>query len=294
MPAYNAARFIGESIESVLSQTYANLNLYVVDDGSTDQTGDVVSSFSDDRITYLRREHGGPSAARNTGLAASRAPFVAFLDADDRWRPAKLAAQVDMLEREPSVGIVHGFQVTIDAAGAPVVERRGGLRGYVFNDLLRGNIVTGSASIVLVRRSAFDRLGPFREDLHVAEDWEMWLRIARVYAFDHVPEVLVEVRAHDQGLQQNLPLMAEGRIRMYDDVVASMNLSGRQRARIARACFTPSVYDFALSEQPTRALQAFLRLLAIDPSAVSELKSARYYLSILLLAVKEQRRVLRS
>src|SRR5437588_870614 len=111
------------------------------------------------------------------------------------------AAQVDMLEREPSVGLVHGFQLTIDAGGRPIVERRGGLRGYVFDDLLGGNLVTGSASVALVRRTAFERLGMFREDLPVAEDWEMWLRIARAYAFDHVPDVLVDVRAHDHGLQ---------------------------------------------------------------------------------------------
>src|SRR5438067_1462792 len=150
MPAYEAGAFIAEAIESVLSQTYEHLRLFVVDDGSTDRTREIVAAFRDDRVHYLRRAHGGPSAARNTGLSASDAPFVAFLDADDRWRPHKLAAQVDMLEREPSVGLVHGFQLTIDAGGRPIVERRGGLRGYVFDDLLGGNLVTGSASVALV------------------------------------------------------------------------------------------------------------------------------------------------
>ncbi|HEY2374034.1 MAG TPA: glycosyltransferase [Gaiellaceae bacterium] len=294
MPAYNAGEYIAEAIESVLAQTHGDLELFVVDDGSTDETREVVASFRDGRVNYLHRDHGGPSAARNTGIRASGALFVAFLDADDRWRPDKLAAQIDMLNREPSVGLVHGFQLTIDARGAPVVERRGGLRGYVFDALLGGNLVTGSASVAVVRRSALERLGTFREDLPVAEDWEMWLRIARKYAFDHVPEILVEVRAHEKGLQQNPQLMAEGRIRMHDDVVASMRLTRRQRARFAEACFKPSIYDFALAEKHGRALHTLLRLVAADRRAISELRSIRYYLWLVIMAAKEQRRALLS
>lgn len=290
MPAHNAETYIGEAISSVLGQTYSDLRLYVVDDGSSDETPEIVASFDDSRVVYIRREHGGPSAARNTGLAASDAPYVAFLDADDRWRAHKLAAQVDMLEREPSVGLVHGFQLTIDARGGPIHERTGGLRGYVFDQLLTGNLVTGSASIVLVRRKAFARLGPFREDLAVAEDWEMWLRIARVFAFDHVPDVLVDVRSHENGLQQDLLLMADGRLRMYDEVVTAISLEGRRRARLARACLIPSIADFAAANRPERALRTFARLVRADPTAVTELRASRFYLWLAVMTVKGRRR----
>jgi glycosyltransferase involved in cell wall biosynthesis len=288
MPTYNAGRFIGEAIQSVLSQTYSDLQLYVVDDGSTDDTGAIVAAFDDTRVHYLRRDHRGPSAARNVGIAASSSPLVAFLDADDHWRPHKLAAQVELLEREPNVGLVHGFQQTIDSDGAAIGELGGGLRGAVFDDLLRGNLVTGSASVVLVRRSVFTELGCFREDLFVAEDWEMWLRIASAYPFDHVPDVLVAVRVHEQGLQQDRLVMADGRVRMYDEVVGS--LRGRRRARFARSCLTPSVYDYALSGHSIRALATFGRLLIANPLALSELKSFRYYLRILIMALREPRR----
>jgi glycosyltransferase involved in cell wall biosynthesis len=294
MPTYNTARFIREAIQSVLSQTYSDLALYVVDDGSTDETAEIVASFDDSRVHYVRRDHGGPSAARNVGIAASTAPLIAFIDADDRWRPQKLAAQVELLEREPDVGLVHGFQQTIDAHGAVIGELAVGLRGDVFADLLRGNVLTGSASIVVVRRSVFVALGMFREDLFVAEDWEMWLRIASAYTFDHVPDVLVEVRVHDRGLQQDRLGMAHGRIRMYDEVVASLRLRGRPRARLARSCLTPSVYDYALSGHPERALSTFARLLVANPLALSELRSFRFYLWIVIMALKRRRVTLSS
>jgi len=288
MPTYNTGRFIGEAIQSVLSQTYSDLKLYVVDDGSTDETAAIITSFDDSRIHYLRRDRGGPSAARNVGIAASSSPLVAFLDADDRWHPHKLAAQVELLEREPDVGLVHGFQQTIDSDGAEIGELTAGLRGDAFDDLLRGNFVTGSASIVLVRRRVFTELGCFREDLFVAEDWEMWLRIANAYPLDHVPDVLVAVRVHEKSLQQNRLVMAEGRIRMYNEVVGSLRLRGRRRARFARSCLTPSVYDYALSGHPIRSLATFGRLLMANPLALSELKSFRFYW-ILIMASKERR-----
>jgi glycosyltransferase involved in cell wall biosynthesis len=289
MPAYNAGQFIRVAIDSVLAQTHTNLQLYVVDDGSTDATPEIVASMDDERVNYVFRQHGGPSAARNTGIAASDAPYIAFLDADDRWCPQKLTAQVGMLEREPSVALVHGFQRTIDATGAAMVERGGGLRGYVFDSLLGGNLVTGSASVALVRRRALDRVGGFREDLLVAEDWELWLRIARAYAFDHVPEILVEVRVHKDGLQQNVLGMARGRIKMFEETAVSMSLGRRERATLARACLLPSVSDFALAGQPVTALRTLLRLIRLDPGSVSALRAARFYLWIVVMAVKQLR-----
>ena len=93
MPAFNAAEFIGEAIDSVLAQTFTDWESTVVDDGSIDGTPDIVSSYSDDRVRLLRIEHSGLAAARNRGLAESRSPFVAFLDADDFWRREKLNAK---------------------------------------------------------------------------------------------------------------------------------------------------------------------------------------------------------
>lgn len=289
MPAHNSSRFIGEAIESVLSQSYGELELFVVEDDSSDGTGDVIRAFSDSRLRHLTGTYGGPSAARNAALRSSTAPLVAFLDADDRWKPDKLASQVDLMRRLPEVGLVHGFQETIDADGRVIGHLEGGLEGNVFDTLLRGNLVTGSASIVLVRREAFERLGLFREDLFVAEDWEMWLRLASTYDFSHVPEVLVSVRVHERGLQQNRLVMAEGRVRMYSEALQSYDLSRRQRARFARACLTPSVYDYALSGQPNIALATYARLLAANPLALAELKSFRFYLWIVVMALKARR-----
>src|SRR5687768_12542943 len=106
IPAYNYGRFVGAAIESVLGQTFADFELVVVDDGSTDDTGDVVARYSDSRLRYIRKENAGLPAARNTGIRAGTADLVAFLDADDTWLPGKLAAQAPLFAADPGLVLV--------------------------------------------------------------------------------------------------------------------------------------------------------------------------------------------
>src|SRR5579864_8740685 len=106
IPAYNAARFLGDAIQSVLNQTYSNFEVVVVNDGSTDDTESVVRSFGD-RLFYVKQANKGVSAARNEGIKRARGQYVAFLDSDDVWLPTKLAEQIPFLEQNPEVGLVY-------------------------------------------------------------------------------------------------------------------------------------------------------------------------------------------
>jgi glycosyltransferase involved in cell wall biosynthesis len=177
IPAHNQARFLGQAIESALGQTHADLELIVVNDGSTDDTREVIRAFADPRLRYVEQENQGLSAARNAGLRGAWGRFVSFLDADDLFLPTKLADLLAALTADPEADLAAGQALPIDEQGHRV--------GHAFDrplpadpaDLLFGNpLHVGS---VLLRRAALDRVGAFDVSLRSYEDWDMWLRLAR-------------------------------------------------------------------------------------------------------------------
>jgi glycosyltransferase involved in cell wall biosynthesis len=204
MPAYNAGRHVAESVRSVQAQTFDRWELVVVDDGSTDETGEVVQSLAsvDARVRYVRRPNGGQAAARNTGLGAARGTLVAFLDADDLWLSDKLAAQLEVLERT-GVDLVYTDGYIFSDDGAESAEERfhivpGETRGVeMFRTLFVSNRI-GTLS-VLVKRSALDAVGLFDENraYQNCEDYDLWMRLAKWGAgFYGMPEKLMRYRRH--------------------------------------------------------------------------------------------------
>lgn len=215
IPTYNNAWFLKEAIDSVLAQTHPAHEIIVVDDGSTDDTGAVVQAYP--QVKYIKKENGGPNSARNVGLAQATGELVAFLDADDRWEPIKLARQVALFEQHPELGLVYGNYKIIDTDGAdcpdiPTVPLDKELKGMVFEKLLPGNLILGSASNVLIKKSVFDTVGVFDETLRVGEDWDMWLRIAEKYPIDYVDAILVAIRRHTSNQTNNLAHLVKGDI----------------------------------------------------------------------------------
>lgn len=281
IPTYNSVDFLPEAVESVFAQTHQDWRLHVVDDGSTDGTPDYLRSLGDDRVEYIRKDNGGPSSARNAGIRASGSPYVALLDADDRWYPHKLEAQLELIQRAPDVALVHGFQHTVDIEGRVVGTIEHDLRGRVFNRLLAGNFVTGGDSMVLLRRAALDRVGVFREDLIVGEDWELWLRLARECAFDYVPDYLAAIRLH-AGLQSDSELVAENLVRAYFVIGRATPLRRRQRARLARACLGVAAYDYALADRSRQSLTTLAKLLQISPLALFRMRTIRFYVWVVI------------
>jgi glycosyltransferase involved in cell wall biosynthesis len=290
IPTYNSLVYLPQAIDSVLRQTHENLELFVVDDGSTDGTGEYVRQLDDARVHYVSKPNGGQATARNLGIRHSTSRFVAFLDADDLWYPHKLAAQLSLIESSAEIGLVHGFHHVIDQDGAIVGRLEHDLRGHVFDRLLGGNFVNGSGSMVLLRREVFERVGVFREDFLIGEDWEMWLRVAREFECNYVPDYLMAIRTHQEGMQQNRIKMADGRVGMFDKMVKSFCLEGQARRRLAVACLAPAAYDYALAERPTRSLSTFARLVRESPAGALKLRAFRFYLWVVIMALKERRR----
>jgi glycosyltransferase involved in cell wall biosynthesis len=289
IPTYNALPYLEQAVQSVLAQTLDDLELYVVDDGSEDATRAYVDGVADPRVHYLHQPNRGQASARNLGIKAGASAYVALLDADDLWYPNKLAAQVRLLEQRPDVGLVHGFHHIVDRDGGVIGSLAHDLKGHVFDQLLDGNLVNGSGSMVLVRREAFDRVGVFREDFPIGEDWEMWLRIARIFPLDYVPDFLMAIRSLDGGMQRDRIKMADGRVRMFGEMVESFALRGRRRRRLAVACLAPAAYDYALAERPSRALATFWQLIRESPAGALRLRAFRFYLWVFIMAVKERR-----
>lgn len=202
MPAFNAARQIGESIRSVLAQTFGDWELVIVNDGSTDDTGSVVGCFSDSRIRYLSQDNGGQAAARNTGIRNSNGELIAFLDADDLWLPEKLERQIDVF-RQTDADVVYCDGYIFFDNGEP--ERAdffavvpGHKEGATMLALLyQYNRIATLAAVV--KRVAIEQAGLFDESRRFqnCEDYELWLRLARTgCSFYGMPDKLMRYRRH--------------------------------------------------------------------------------------------------
>jgi glycosyltransferase involved in cell wall biosynthesis len=200
MPTYNGSKYIAESIESALAQTYPSVELIVVDDGSTDDTTEVVRRYGD-RVTLLQQKNGGTAAARNFGIAHAHGELIALLDHDDLWLPNKLERQIPVFAESPRVGMVHTgarwFQTETHASTSEVIPAL----SLDYHDLLAWCLV--SCCTVMFTRKAFDEAGPFDASLLGTDDWDMWIRIAALYEVRGVTDILSEVRLHGNNQGSN-------------------------------------------------------------------------------------------
>lgn len=212
IPAYNAARYIEETLLSVAIQGQVLANIIVVNDGSTDNTVEIVSRFAQDHpalsVYVINQENAGLSAARNAGIKATTAPYIALLDADDLWLPEKLSKQLAIFHRstDTKLGLVYCAYSAISDSSQKlpkVAVIAPALRGDVSRKLLLGNFISGSGSAVVIKKSVFETAGLFDEKLCAGEDWDMWLRIAQLFHVDYCPEELVLIRLHDANMQKD-------------------------------------------------------------------------------------------
>ena len=216
IPAYNAIAYLPKTLASVQQQTFKDFEVLVIDDGSTDSTADWVNSLSDRNVQLIVQKNGGCASARNRGIQAAKGDYIAFLDADDIWEPSKLEKQAHILETSAAVGVVNTWISNIDSQGQPI----GNLgtpdaEGKVWAQVIEENpIMCGSAP--MVRRQCFDAVGLFDQSLRSAEDWDMWIRLAKKYEFAVVKEPLVRYRIHPKSKSHNLQLHLQSRLSVIE------------------------------------------------------------------------------
>ena len=193
-PTYNRARVLPAAVASVLSQTFGDFELIIVDDGSEDNTPDVLKPFfADRRVRYVYQENQGQSHARNLALKQATGDFIAFLDSDDVWAPDKLEKQLAVFRANSEVDIVHGDEAIINEQGSVVsLQNMRRYSGRITRYLLADNSV--SITTALVRRRCFDEMGGFDTSVGVADDYELWLRFSARYCYQYEPGIVASYR----------------------------------------------------------------------------------------------------
>jgi hypothetical protein len=276
VPAYNAAATLRETLDSACAQTWSDLEIIVVDDGSTDATPEIAAAkaAADPRVRLLRQANAGFCASRNAGVQAARGDYVAPLDSDDLMHPRRIAAQMArMTELGPQGGYVYTLSRGIDQHGR-VVDDRGhpGFDGCVFLRSVICNFV-GNGSALLVRREALTEIGGYAPQLTRlgSEDWHLQCMIARRWTVGCVPEMLTGYRLRANSVSMNLERMRQSELIAVEMTISQTPGTPVRVANVARAwALARSAAILARIGHPIAAARQFGRALALSPAAALE------------------------
>lgn len=236
IPTYNYGRYISRAIDSVLGQTYANIEVIVVDDGSTDCTANILRSFKEkfgSRIYYIYQENAGVNAARNRGISCSNGDYIAFLDADDEWISDKIEKQLNAIQADVKVGMVGCGYKWINDEGIILAHEVGPVppsQDMLIQHLLLRSFNFGGSSSVLIRKQCFLTIGFFDEILHGSEDRDMWLRIVKQYTAVNIPDVCTIIHYHDDNSHTNYTKMLRSHFQFIRKHYVQESMKKRLRA----------------------------------------------------------------
>jgi len=206
IPTYNRADIITEAINTVLEQTYQNFEIIVIDDGSTDNTCEVIKNIDDSRIQYIYQENSGrPSLARNTGIKISIGEYIAFLDSDDLWHREKLEKQIDILDNNNNIGLVTNWSLYKTFKNEEIQVKKSQAKTQKENVLYiltaPDKAFTGTPTL-LVRKKCFETIGSFDDEMTFCEDWDLFFRISLLYEIYNIEEILTYVRMHQESISK--------------------------------------------------------------------------------------------
>ena len=248
IPCFNGSSTLREAIDSALAQTYPTFEVLVVDDGSTDHSADIVRSYGDRRLRLVQQDNGGLNSARNTGIREARADFIGLLDADDIWKPTKLAKQMAHLNSDPEIGLSFSGSWMIDVDSKPTglcqVPQTTGIRS---SDLLYRNPV-GNGSTPVIRRAALDEITHahpvdghicwFDEELRQSTDIECWIRLSlqTQWKIEGIAEALTGYRVNPKGLSANVLRQFDTWLQMVQKTAAYAPQFIAEHGAHAKAC----------------------------------------------------------
>lgn len=274
IPTYNRAQYLREAIDSVLSQTYRDFEIIVVDDGSTDNTKEVAKKWELlDKVKYFYQENKGPAAARNRGIKEAMGDYIAFLDADDLWLPEKLEKQVEYLKERPDVSLVASEFEIIDEVGHSngYSQRRkkipvdGFILKYIFQHYLL-------LSTIMVKKDTFKTVGLFNEELINAEDTDILLRIAKHFKIGLLDEYLVKHREHKVSLT-GIINSSRGRdgLKAIENFLSNEKGFAEQNKHLVNEVLSEAYFDYA---------EDLLSLDKFEESRINMKKCLEYKLSL--------------
>ncbi|OGM11468.1 hypothetical protein A2Z22_00255 [Candidatus Woesebacteria bacterium RBG_16_34_12] len=275
IPTYNRSSMLKNSIESVLKQTYHNFELIIVDDGSTDNTKEVVKKIKDKRIKYFYKKNQGPASAQNYGIKHSGGKYITILGDDDLYLPNKIDVQVELLEKNSDYGFCYSNIY---------LKNKDKLHLYLSNEpfnshlnlLLSKNFI--AAPTVMIKSNTLKSLKGFNESYEIAEDYDLWLRAAKKYLFDYINKPLVIVNLHDSNLCRDIK-----KVSYYDGIVRYKHLK-HYKGRIPKKYIKKYRRELAFQKgkvlfyegKKTKARRYFKKAIKIDPTQV---KAYLLYLS---------------
>jgi len=225
IPSYNSAHHLPNAVASVRAQGRSDLEIVVVDDGSTDDTLSVLESIGGDDLRVVVQPNAGPAAARNRGIKEARGHWVAFLDADDMWCRSKLGAQLAELSRQGGTGFSYTALFHVHPGGEVYEVKHLFPNQPLFLTLLAGNCIV--TSTVIVRRDCFDRVGLFDNDLRLGEDWSMWLRLAASFEGVYLRSPLILYRIPLEPVKYSARLLEQCTMSVLDRISSSEDILTR-------------------------------------------------------------------
>lgn len=273
IPAYNQARYLGAAVQSALDQTYANVDVLVVDDGSTDDTAQVAQQFTDPRVRYIYQENRGLSGARNTGIRHATGDFLTYLDSDDLFLPQKLEILLPALQAQPHLGLVAGQAMPVDEIGQPIGKLFDKPLPADLTQLLLGNpLHVGS---VLLRREWQQRVGFFDETLRSYEDWDMWLRLALAGCkMGYVAQPVSLYRFHRDQMTRDGRQMTTATFAVLDNFFARPELppawQGMRARAYSRAHLRAAAQAYRVPEATAEAKQHMLQAVQHDAALLAD------------------------
>ena len=205
MPAYNSSRWISDSIQSVFEQNYVQWELLIVDDGSTDNTKNIVKDFlNDKRIKYFYQDNYGPAVARNLGISKASGKYLAFLDSDDLWKPNKLELQLNYLKNNPDCCLIHTNYSTFESntQNSKPFRQTPWFSNWDENERLLMFDTIGTLT-VFTKTQLIKNLGGFRNDFHGTEDWDLWIRVSKEGKISKLHDNTAYYRIHPEGISQS-------------------------------------------------------------------------------------------
>ena len=258
IPTYNRADLILESLDSVFAQSYRDFEIVVVDDGSTDNTAEVLSPLAErGQLRYIYQKNQGASAARNRGIMEARGDLIAFLDSDDLFHPAKLELQVDYFRTHKDIGLVHSGFTKFNAVESDLGYRdTSWFSGIIYPQILLYWTTLMAMDTVLIPKKIFDSIGLFDENLIVGEDLDMWRRIARKYPFGFINKSLARVRVHEGNISGNKISAMDGFAKYLEKAFKDdPSLSPRFRQQVFSKMYSTVAYNL-LGDENKQSMHA--------------------------------------
>jgi glycosyltransferase involved in cell wall biosynthesis len=278
IPAFNAAKYLPFAIESVLSQTYEDWQILLVDDGSTDNTVEVLAPFLDrlgSKIKYIKQENRGLPAARNTAIRASSAELLALLDADDIWLPCRLAESLKVMDAHPQAGLSYGLITGIDSEGRHRGTFEGNPRhaeGRIAPYIYMRKVELPCPTITF-RRRCVEEVGLFDETMRATEDRDLWLRIALRHEVAFVPKLIACYRLSPSSMSTDPQRMLQAQLQFIRKHYGAKGCGWINRQIALARAYKQRAEALKTRNQPWAALKSSLHSLALYPFGIENLRT---------------------